>query len=70
MDGETTVFAGSHYEKVGTSVTKYYGCNSQTVRTNVLVAGFHTGNCRDFALWSTLADVVRTISPLSLVNQR
>ena len=24
----------------------------------------------DFALWSTLVDVARTISPLSLVNQR
>jgi hypothetical protein len=24
MDGATTLFVGSHYEKVGTSVTKYY----------------------------------------------
>jgi len=31
MDGATTVFVGSHYEKVGTSVTKYYMAGASRV---------------------------------------
>ena len=31
MDGATTIFVGSHYEKVGTSVTKYYMAGASRV---------------------------------------